>query len=124
MEKLPGSSLDEGFRWIEIDEQDLRLLFRKHWRLIVWFPVAAVLAALSYCLIATPLYTTSTLLYLRPNFDKDLQVEQVFSKLEDDDSLRSLEKAVVSDTTATTSNALRQNTRKRKGPEQKFRPFG
>lgn len=99
MEKLPGSSLDEGSRWIEIDEQDLRLLFRKHWRLIVWFPVAAVLAALSYCLIATPLYTTSTLLYLRPNFDKDLQVEQVFSKLEDDDSLRSLEKAVVSDTT-------------------------
>lgn len=90
---------EEGFRWLELNEGDVRYLARKHWRLIVLMPLAACLAALAYCLLATPLYTTSALLYLRPNFDKDLQVEAVFSKLEDDDSLRSLEKAVVSDTT-------------------------
>lgn len=98
-EQLSNQSPAGGFRLFGYDGGDVLHLLREHWRQFFWVPVAGG-AALIYCLLATPLYTTSAMLYLLPNFDKDLDLkmeENAGAKPGDEDSLRSIEKAVISD---------------------------
>ncbi len=89
---------DEGFHWLEIDFSDVLFLLRKHLRLLIAAPIAGFVLALVVTLLIRPQFTSDALIYLRPNFDKDMQVERVGSKLEDDDSLRSIERSMIADT--------------------------
>lgn len=98
-EQLSNQSSTDGFRLFGYDGGDVLHLLREHWRQFFWVPVAAG-AALIYCLVATPMYTTSAMLYLLPNFDKDLDLkmeENGSANPGDQESLHSIEKAVISD---------------------------
>jgi len=89
---------DEGFHWLEVDFSDVLFLLRRHLRLLIAAPIAGFTVALLVTLMIRPQFTSDALIYLRPNFDKDMQVERVGSKLEDDDSLRSIERSMIADT--------------------------
>ena len=89
---------DRGFRWLEADVSDVLFLVRRHLWLLLAAPAVGFGLALLASLLVRPQFTTHALVFLRPNFDKDIQVERVYSKLEDDDSLRSMERAIISDT--------------------------
>lgn len=89
---------DSEFRWLEIDLDDALFLLRRHFVLLALIPIAcAALAGVAWWLMPS-IYTSSATVYLRPNFDQDMQLDRTFSKLEDADSLRSVEKALISDT--------------------------
>ncbi|NNE93511.1 MAG: hypothetical protein HKN23_17835 [Verrucomicrobiales bacterium] len=88
----------EGFQWLEVDLSDVRFLVRKHLRLLILAPILGfVLAALASFLVK-PVFTANATVFIRPNFDQDFQLEGASSKLEDDDSLRSMQETLVSDT--------------------------
>jgi len=89
---------DSSFRWAEVDLGDVIFLLRRHLGLLVLVPLT--FAALGYAatMLVTPVYTSTAEIYIRPNFDRNMQIEQDFAKLEDADSLRSIERAIVSDT--------------------------
>ncbi|MEM6279264.1 MAG: GNVR domain-containing protein [Verrucomicrobiota bacterium] len=89
---------DSEFRWIEIDLADLLFLVRKHFSLLFFLPLGLAVVAMIYCFALAPVFTSTAVLYLRPNFDREMLIERTFSKLEDADSLRSVEKAIISDT--------------------------
>lgn len=89
---------DSEFRWLEIDVDDIFFLLRRHWPLLVVFPLLCGVLAIVFSRQLPPVFTSKATVYLRPNFDQDMQLGQTFSKLEDADSLRSVEKAIVSDT--------------------------
>ncbi|MEM0895888.1 MAG: Wzz/FepE/Etk N-terminal domain-containing protein [Verrucomicrobiota bacterium] len=94
----PPSPKEEGFQWFEMDESDLLFLIRRHFWLLLLLPLFCGGIAIGASSLISPVFTTSSVLYVRPNFDKEMQVEKTSSKLDDDDSLRSLEEFLVSDT--------------------------
>ena len=103
---MAGHSNDERVKWVEVDPSDLLCLFdstdflylwRKHAWLLILLPLLFGALAVYLALQMTPIYQTETSVYLRPNFDKEMQLEHTTSKLEDADSLRSIEEALVSD---------------------------
>lgn len=89
---------DSEFRWWEIDGSDIRFLVRRHlaFVLVLLFLFAAGGYALTKWM--RPVFSSRAVVYLRPNFERDIELQSSFSKLEDDDSLRSVEMAMVSDT--------------------------
>ena len=89
---------NEGFHWLEVDISDVLFLLRKHLWLLLAAPAIGFALALLVSFLMRPQFTTSALVYLRPNFDQDMQVEQSSAKLEDDDSLRSIERSMFADT--------------------------
>ncbi len=89
---------DEGFQWLDVELSDVLFVLRRHLWLLIAAPATGFALALLISFLVRPQFTTEALIYLRPNFDKDMQVEQVYSKLEDDDSLRSIERSMISDT--------------------------
>lgn len=89
---------DSEFQWFEADLSDILYLVRKHIRLLLLAPPLGFALALAVSFMMRPVFSTEALVYLRPNFDKDMQIEQTLSKLEDDDSLRSMERSMTSDT--------------------------
>ncbi|MEM9017897.1 MAG: Wzz/FepE/Etk N-terminal domain-containing protein, partial [Verrucomicrobiota bacterium] len=92
------SKPDTGFQWAEVDFADLWFLFRSHWRLVTLLPLLFAVIAIVFCFSVRPTFSSTAVLYLRPNFDREMLLEPTFSKLEDADSLRSVERAVISDT--------------------------
>ncbi|MEM9283416.1 MAG: Wzz/FepE/Etk N-terminal domain-containing protein [Verrucomicrobiota bacterium] len=89
---------DNDFRWLEIDLSDALYLVRRHFWVIALVPLCLAAVAFVVCKAKPPLFTSKATIYLRPNFDKEMLIERSFSKLEDDDSLRSVEKALIADT--------------------------
>ena len=98
MTKAKHNTKDEDFHWLEVDFSDVAYLFRKHLGLLFWAPVLGFLLAFVAAKVQRPMFATEMEIYLRPNFDQEMQLEQTYSKLDDDDSLRSIERVLVSDT--------------------------
>jgi len=98
MAKPKHNTKDEDFHWLEVDFSDVAYLFRKHLRLLFWAPVLGFMLAVVAAKVQRPMFATEMEIYLRPNFDQEMQLEQSYSKLDDDDSLRSIEWVLVSDT--------------------------
>ncbi len=94
----PPPPKEEGFQWFEMDESDLAYLVRRHFWLLLLLPLISAGIAYGICSSKPPVFNATTVLYVRPNFDKEMQLEKTSSKLDDEDSLRSLEKFLVSDT--------------------------
>lgn len=89
---------DSQFRWLEIDGSDLRFLIRKHLALALFLVFLCAAIGFALTKVLRPVFTSQAVVYLRPNFEKDIELQNSFSKLDDDDSLRSVEMAMVSDT--------------------------
>lgn len=99
MARPPVEDLKENqFRWLEIDASDLGFLLRKHFWILILGPVLGFGIACGIAKCLKPVYATSVEIYLRPNFDQEMQLDGSLSKLDDMDSLRSVEHALVSDT--------------------------
>ncbi|MEM1441141.1 MAG: Wzz/FepE/Etk N-terminal domain-containing protein [Verrucomicrobiota bacterium] len=92
------NAADSEFRWLEIDLSDLLFLFRRHLLLVLFLPLGFAICAMLVCFAMRPMFASTAILYLRPNFDREMLIERSFSKLEDADSLRSVERAIISDT--------------------------
>jgi uncharacterized protein involved in exopolysaccharide biosynthesis len=88
---------DESFRWLEVDLSDVAYLLKRHFRLLLLAPLMGLGLAWFASTLLRPVFSTKAVIFLRPNFDREMQVEHEASKLEDDDSLRSMERAIVSD---------------------------
>lgn len=97
MPKANHSTKDEEFHWLEVDFSDLTYLLRKHLKLLIFLPLFGFALAVVAAKIQRPVFATDVEVYLRPNFDQEFQVERTYSKLDDSDSLRSIERALVSD---------------------------
>ncbi len=81
-----------------IDLDDLWSVLKRRWAWLIVIPMLCAAAALAAALtLVTPLYKSTALVYIDPNFDHILQIENVSSGLSDLDSLNSIEKAIVSD---------------------------
>lgn len=91
------SEAEETFHWLEVDLSDVVFLIRKHLKLLLLTPMLGLLLAWLVASTLRPVFSTTAVIYLRPNFDREMQLEQTPSKLEDADSLRSMERAMVSD---------------------------
>ncbi|MDF1862224.1 MAG: hypothetical protein P1U87_18555 [Verrucomicrobiales bacterium] len=98
MAKTNHSTKDDEFHWLEVDLSDLAYLIRKHLKILIWVPLFGIALAVGIAKIQRPVFATEVEVYLRPNFDQEFQVERTYSKLDDSDSLRSIERALVSDT--------------------------
>ena len=98
MAKMRNNPKDDDFHWLEVDVSDVVYLFRKHFGLLFWAPVLGFILAVVAAKVQRPMFATEMEIYLRPNFDQEMQLEQASSKLEDDDSVRSIERVLVSDT--------------------------
>lgn len=98
MPKVKQTGKDDEFHWLEVDFSDVGYLFRKHVGLLFWAPVLCFCLAVVIAKVQRPMFATEMEIYLRPNFDQEMQLEQTYSKLDDDDSLRSIERVLVSDT--------------------------
>ena len=98
MAKSKQPTKDDEFHWLEVDFSDVAYLLRKHLGLLFWVPVLGFALALGIAKFQRPLFATEIEIYLRPNFDQEMQPERSYSKLDDDDSLRSIERVLVSDT--------------------------
>ncbi|MEX2578883.1 MAG: Wzz/FepE/Etk N-terminal domain-containing protein [Verrucomicrobiales bacterium] len=92
------STPDSAFRWAEVDLHDVVFLVRRHLPLLILAPLSFAALAFAATRLAAPVYTSTAEVYIRPNFDRNMQIDQEFAKLEDADSLRSIERAMVSDT--------------------------
>lgn len=95
MTKTPEEQ--DAFRWLEADWSDIVHLLRRNRALLLVAPALGLLLGLAASFLLPPVYRTSATIYLRPNFDREMALEQNISKLEDADSLRSMERAMVSD---------------------------
>tara|TARA_R110002096_G_scaffold92441_2_gene208992 strand:- start:222 stop:2258 length:2037 start_codon:yes stop_codon:yes gene_type:complete len=98
MAKAKHNTNDDDFHWLEVDLSDVSYLFRKHLGLLFWAPVFGFVLAVVVAKVQSPMFATEMEIYLRPNFDQEMQIEQSYSKLDDSDSLRSIERVLVSDT--------------------------
>ena len=98
MAKAKHNAKDDDFHWLEVDLSDVVYLFRRHLGLLFWAPVLGFALAVIAAKAQRPMFATEMEIYLRPNFDQEMQLEQTYSKLDDDDSLRSIERVLVSDT--------------------------
>lgn len=97
MSKMKQSSKDDEFHWLEVDVNDVVYLLRKHLGLLFWAPVIGFTLAVVAAKVQRPMFATEMEIYLRPNFDQEMQLERTYSKLDDGDSLRSIERVLVSD---------------------------
>ncbi len=89
---------DDGFQWLEVDLSDVVFLIRKNFRVLIFAPVIGFALAFAVAKVMRPVFSTTAEIYLRPNFDKEMQLERTYSKLDDSDSLRSIERSMISDT--------------------------
>ena len=88
---------DEAFQWLELDRSDLLFMLRRYSRLLLIIPFIGAVLGVVIAKLLTPVFETKATVYLRPNFDKEMQLERTHSKLDDNDSLRSIEKAMTAD---------------------------
>lgn len=94
---MAEKSDSDDFRWLEVDVSDVVFLIRRHLGKLVGIPLAFAVLGFVVTRLLPPVFSTSAEIYLRPNFDKEMQLERTYSKLDDADSLRSIEKALVAD---------------------------
>jgi polysaccharide biosynthesis transport protein len=81
-----------------LDFDDLFGIIKRRLPWLILVPVLCVAAALSYAFfIATPLYKSTALVFVDPNFDRTLQIQPSGPGMSDLDSLNSMEKAIMSD---------------------------
>ncbi|MCB1093371.1 MAG: hypothetical protein KDL87_17670, partial [Verrucomicrobiae bacterium] len=81
-----------------VDVDDILSIVKKRLPWLIALPAACVVVALIYVyLIATPMFKSSAMIFIDPNFDSIIQVENVGAAVSDIDSLNSMEKAIVSD---------------------------
>lgn len=81
-----------------VDWDDIMSILKRRWAWLVVIPAICAALALAYVLLlVTPMYKSSAMVFIDPNFDHILQIENVSSGLSDSDSLNSIEKAIVSD---------------------------
>ena len=89
------SSRSEHFNWLELDTNDFLFLLKRHWGLVL-LPVVFAVAAYFLARLLTPMYEAESILYVRPNFDREMRLDQFSPKLEDSDSLVSVAKSITS----------------------------
>ena len=81
-----------------VDWDDIMSILKRRWAWLVVIPAICAALALAYVLLlVTPMYKSSAMVFIDPNFDHILQIENVSSGVSDSDSLKSIEKAIVSD---------------------------
>ncbi len=95
---MESNSEEKNFKWLEVDSADVWYLLRKHAVILCVVPLLGFLAAFAATRLVKPVFEATAVSYMRPNFDKEMQLEQTYSKLDDADSLRSIERALISDT--------------------------